>query len=93
MRMKAAPGQVVGLDGSASTDPDGDALSYRWFVYPEAGTYQGDVAIDQPHQAVASVTIPTDGSGTQIHVILEVHDLGREVELYAYKRLVIDVRA
>ena len=40
---------------------------------------------------MAGLTIPADGLGTQIHVILEAHDLGREADLYAYKRLVIDV--
>jgi hypothetical protein len=31
-------GTPVLLDATGTTDPDGQALTYRWFFYPEAGT-------------------------------------------------------
>jgi hypothetical protein len=31
-------GTPVRLDATGTTDPDGHALTYRWFYYPEAGT-------------------------------------------------------
>jgi hypothetical protein len=34
----AAVGTAVVLDAAGTSDRDGDALSYRWIVYPEAGT-------------------------------------------------------
>lgn len=36
--IKAKPGQRVELGATASTDPDGDALSFEWFCYEEPGT-------------------------------------------------------
>ncbi|MEO5822471.1 MAG: nucleoside hydrolase-like domain-containing protein [Vicinamibacteraceae bacterium] len=34
----APVGTPVLLDATGTTDPDGHALTYRWFFYPEAGT-------------------------------------------------------
>ncbi len=35
----AKPGERVNLSAAGSTDPDGNALSYEWFYYGEAGTF------------------------------------------------------
>ena len=37
--LKASKGDSVRLSAEGSTDPDGDALSYNWFYYPEVGTF------------------------------------------------------
>jgi len=34
----ARVGEPVTLDAAGTRDPDGDALHYRWFFYPEAGS-------------------------------------------------------
>ncbi len=75
IRPQARPGQTISLDASASSDPDNDTLAIRWYTYPEAGTYTGKVTILNQEQTQASMTIPTDAAGKQIHVILEVKDL------------------
>ena len=36
---RQTPAQRVDLSADGTTDPDGDALSYEWFYYGEAGTF------------------------------------------------------
>ena len=38
IELKARLGEPVTLDAAGTRDPDGHALRYRWFFYPEAGT-------------------------------------------------------
>jgi len=97
--LTAKPGQRVELSAEGSTDPDGDALSYEWFYYGEAGTFTTSNArsgqpveirnFDQPQ---AWFTVPTDRvlrNGT-MHVILAVTDHGKP-RLTRYQRVIIDV--
>ena len=91
LRIEIPAGKVLPLDASASSDPDGDALDTHWWVYREAGTYNGEVRIADPHWAIATLTVPEDAAGSQIHVILEVKDRNPIASLYDYRRIVIDV--
>lgn len=91
VHMTVRPGQSVALDATGTRDPDGDNLAYRWFVYPEAGTYRGHVEIEKYATPQAVLIVPQgDATGT-IHLILEVVDNGRP-SLYSYRRLILEVR-
>jgi hypothetical protein len=89
IHLDAAPGDVVELSADGSTDPDGDALSFKWFQYREAGTFDADVAIESADSSEGRCVLPSDGRG-DIHVILEVSDDGPHV-MRAYRRVVIHV--
>jgi hypothetical protein len=99
--LTARPGERVELSAEGSTDPDGDALSYEWFYYGEAGTLAVSsarsgqpLAIRGFDQAKASFVVPTTrvmppGTGT-MHLILAVTDHGTP-RLTRYRRVIVTV--
>lgn len=88
--LNAKPGQVVQLTATAK-DPDGNALSYRWWQYKEACTYKGKIAIQNSDKLDATFTVPADAlSGSTMHVILEVTDSGTPA-LTRYQRVIVTV--
>jgi hypothetical protein len=88
LRQTTVPGTAVNLDAAGSLDPDDDQLSYSWWVYPEAGTYAGSVSITGATTSRATVTVPADAQGKDIHVILTLSDNGSP-RLTGYRRVVI----
>ncbi len=90
LRIAADPGSQVKLSAAGSSDPDGDELSQRWWVYQEAGSYWGSPDIGGAETAEAALTVPRDAAGRTIHVILEVTDDGRP-PLTAYRRAIVTV--
>jgi len=89
--LTTAPGATVKLIARA-TDPDGDKLSYRWWQYQEAGTYQGSIPIKRAAKKKASITIPEDAKpGQCVHLICEVTDAGLP-PLTRYQRVVVTVK-
>jgi hypothetical protein len=79
-------GARIELDASASTDPDGDALRFRWWHYREASTHPGVLQIHAEGPR-ARIVVPRGRPGQTCHVILEVWDDGAP-SLVSYRRLV-----
>ena len=106
--LDAEAGKPVTLSAVGTSDPDRQALSYRWFHYAEAGYLPGqalaavEIANDRAARATVTVTRPcranwipaaTDRCPASIaHVILAVTDLGTP-RLTSYRRVILRVHA
>ena len=88
--MTTVSGALIELSAAGSTDPDGDALTYSWFFYEEAGSYTGPVTIQNSSSPEGILEIPNDAHGKTIHVILEITDTGSP-NLTAYRRIIFTV--
>lgn len=98
-KLSAKPGERVNLIAANVTDPDGDAVSYEWFYYPEPGTLAVSAArtgqplkINNFDQSTAWFMVPTTrvlryGS---MHIILAVTDHGTP-RLTRYQRVIVTV--
>lgn len=94
--MKA--GDQVDLSAEGSTDPDGDNLSYKWFLYGEPGTFAMATArtgnplnIHDSNMANAWFIAPGKAKMGTMHIILAVTDHGTPA-LTRYERVIITVQ-
>jgi len=85
-------GEPIYLNADGTTDPDEDSISYLWFQYPEAGTYNGRISFrpSAPNLYSVTLTAPQVTSPKTIHFILKVTDKGQP-RLTRYKRVVVTV--
>jgi hypothetical protein len=83
-------GELVSLDASKSTDPDGNPITFRWWQYYEAGSFKHMVTIDQPAGKRISLVAPKVEKPETIHLILEITDQGKP-SLFSFQRMIITV--
>jgi hypothetical protein len=88
--LSARPGETIRLEGVA-TDPDGNAVTVRWWQWREVGTYPANVTFSDPAGLATSVQVPRDAApGQTIQLVLEATDNGIPA-LTRYQRLIISV--
>lgn len=90
--LKAKSGEKVVLNAKVSSDPDGDALSYEWISYREAGSYAYKtlVEIENKNQSEAYFTAPPVTKPETVHIILALTDKGTPA-LTRYQRVIVNV--
>jgi len=92
LKLKAQAGERLELSAKGTTDPDGDELTYQWWQYQEADTYEGSIKIISADKPDASFVVPNDiQKGKTIHVVCQVTDDGVPA-LTRYQRIVITIQ-
>jgi len=86
---KPKPGTNLIIDATATSDPDGDTLNYKWWIQPEAGTYTGTVNILNSDSNKITINIPSNSAGKNFHIICEVKDDGSP-QLTSYRRIIVE---
>jgi hypothetical protein len=85
---KVMAGEKIQLSADGSNDPDGDQLNYRWFIYREAGGFNGTLELNNITSEEINFLMPELKKGEELHVILEVKDSGIP-SLFSYRRVVL----
>lgn len=101
-QLMARRGETVRLSAAGSSDPDGQALSYEWFYYGEAGSVAistgrsgQPIEINGFDQREASFVVPRhqglSPDKATLHIILAVTDHGTP-RLTRYRRIIVNVQ-
>jgi hypothetical protein len=99
LEISAKPGDTVRLSAEGTSDPDGQSVELRWWIYPEASTlrepkgqaFPGQVTLRAGKGWSTSLVAPRVEKAAAIHVILEARDTGTP-PLWAYRRSVVTIQ-
>ena len=90
-RQRAArPGEVISLDASRTTDPDGDRLTFAWSIYPVSPGASNEVTIEGRTERIARVIPSARSSGKTLPILLTVSDHGTP-PLAPYARVLLTI--
>jgi len=89
LTLSATNGAAVTLSAEGTSDPDGNAVSAKWWIYNEAGNAWG-ATLTAAEGLKTEVSLPQLKRAEQFHVILQVQDNGQP-PLTAYRRAIIEV--
>jgi len=90
LHVQARPGEPVRLSAAGSSDPDGNRIRIRWWIYPEAGTWRGKARLTRGEGPETELVWEPGAKPGTVHVILEVADDGSP-ELVSYRRAVVSI--
>ena len=89
-RISARPGATVRLE-AVTSDPDGNAVTVKWWPWKDVDTYPGDVRLSDATSHTVTLQVPTDAvAGQTIQLVVEATDNGRP-SLTRYTRVVLTV--
>jgi hypothetical protein len=98
IQLTAKPGETIRLSADGTSDPDGNAVELRWWIYPEPSTRRDETPRTFPESAYLSaatgptttLVVPKLEKPATIHVILEARDHGTPT-LWACRRAVVKI--
>lgn len=99
LELRGKPGDTVRLSAEGSRDPDGQEMTMRWWIYPEASTlrdaqgrrFPAEVELAAQTGLATRLTLPTVSKPATVHIILEVTDTGTP-PLWAYRRAIVTIQ-